>query len=63
MLSIFRGICEAVQCMHSTKPQPLAHRDIKTANVLLKEDLTPLLMDLGMCNVLNNLQCFTFIIN
>ncbi|XP_066943249.1 serine/threonine-protein kinase 16 [Macrobrachium rosenbergii] len=47
VLSIFRGICEAVQCMHSAKPHPLAHRDIKTSNVLLKEDLTPLLMDLG----------------
>ncbi|XP_071519237.1 serine/threonine-protein kinase 16 isoform X2 [Panulirus ornatus] len=46
-LSMFRGICEAVQCMHSAKPHPLAHRDIKTTNVLLKDDLTPLLMDLG----------------
>ncbi|XP_063608576.1 serine/threonine-protein kinase 16-like [Penaeus indicus] len=47
VLTLFRGICEAVQCMHSAKPHPLAHRDIKTANVLIKDDLTPLLMDLG----------------
>ncbi|KAK7071980.1 Serine/threonine-protein kinase 16 [Halocaridina rubra] len=47
VLSIFRGVCEAVQCMHSAKPHPLAHRDIKTTNVLLKEDLSPLLMDFG----------------
>ncbi|KAG7164123.1 serine/threonine-protein kinase 16-like [Homarus americanus] len=47
VLSMFRRICEAVQCMHSAKPHPLAHRDIKTSNILLKDDLTPLLMDLG----------------
>lgn len=46
-LSMFRGICEAVYCMHSAKPHPLAHRDIKTTNVLLMDDLRPLLMDLG----------------
>ncbi|XP_069165691.1 serine/threonine-protein kinase 16 isoform X2 [Procambarus clarkii] len=47
ILSMFRQICEAAQCMHSATPHPLAHRDIKTANILLKDDLTPLLMDLG----------------
>lgn len=47
VLTTFRGICEATLCMHSAKPHPLAHRDIKTANVLLKEDFTPVLMDLG----------------
>nr|XP_053645834.1 serine/threonine-protein kinase 16-like isoform X3 [Cherax quadricarinatus] len=47
VLSMFRQICEAVLCMHSAKPHPLAHRDIKTSNILLKDDLTPLLMDLG----------------
>ncbi|XP_050711137.1 serine/threonine-protein kinase 16-like [Eriocheir sinensis] len=47
VLTTFRGICEATLCMHSAKPHPLAHRDIKTANVLLKEDFTPIVMDLG----------------
>ncbi|KAG0722605.1 Serine/threonine-protein kinase 16 [Chionoecetes opilio] len=47
VLTTFRGICEATLCMHSAKPHPLAHRDIKTANVLLKDDFTPVLMDLG----------------
>lgn len=47
VLTTFRGICEATLCMHSAKPHPLAHRDIKTANVLLKDDFTPILMDLG----------------
>lgn len=49
VLTTFRGICEATLCIHSAKPHPLAHRDIKTANVLLKEDFTPVLMDLGQC--------------
>ncbi|XP_076069564.1 serine/threonine-protein kinase 16 [Oratosquilla oratoria] len=47
VLSIFRGVCEGVRHMHNHKPQALAHRDIKTANILLKNDFSPLLMDLG----------------
>ncbi|CAL4102688.1 unnamed protein product [Meganyctiphanes norvegica] len=47
ILTMFRSICEAIQTMHSAKPHPLAHRDIKTANVLLKDDFTPVVMDLG----------------
>ena len=33
--------------MHSANPYALAHRDIKTANILLTEDLTPVIIDLG----------------
>ena len=47
ILTLFRSICEAAQYMHTMKPHPLAHRDIKTSNVLLKDDFTPLLMDFG----------------
>ncbi|KAA0190147.1 hypothetical protein HAZT_HAZT008793 [Hyalella azteca] len=46
VLRMFHFICLAVQHMHNNKP-PLAHRDLKTQNILLKEDLTPVLMDLG----------------
>ncbi len=49
VLRIFRGICEAVEAFHSIKPEPLAHRDLKTANILLDENWNPVLMDLGRC--------------
>lgn len=33
--------------MHSAKPNPLAHRDIKPHNILLTKDIRPVIMDLG----------------
>lgn len=50
MLRIFRCICEAVEAFHTAEPEPLAHRDLKTANILLDENFNPVLMDLGWQN-------------
>jgi len=36
-----------VKAFHETKPEPLAHRDLKTANIVLSDDRTPIIMDLG----------------
>ena len=47
VLSLAQGICSGVQALHSAQPLPLAHWDIKTANVLLATDWTPCLMDFG----------------
>jgi len=47
LLKIFLGICNALKAMHELNPTPMAHRDLKTANVLLTVDYTPVLMDLG----------------
>lgn len=30
VLQIFVGICEGVKALHEAKPEPLAHRDLKT---------------------------------
>jgi len=46
LLRIFRGICEGIRHLHHQEP-PLAHRDLKPQNVLIAEDLTPVLIDLG----------------
>jgi len=46
VLRLFQQICEGVQYMHSMKP-PLAHRDLKTANILLNDHMKPIIMDLG----------------
>ncbi|XP_029670848.1 serine/threonine-protein kinase 16 isoform X1 [Formica exsecta] len=47
ILSIFLQICEGVKALHEAKPEPLAHRDLKTANIVLSDDRTPVIMDLG----------------
>lgn len=47
VLRIFGQICEGVRAFHEAKPVPLAHRDLKTANILLDVDNSPVIMDLG----------------
>ena len=47
-LFIFLQICEGVQHMHQDERiGPFAHRDLKPQNILLREDFTPVIMDLG----------------
>ncbi|XP_022908829.1 serine/threonine-protein kinase 16 [Onthophagus taurus] len=47
VLRIFNQICEGVKFIHEAKPEPLAHRDIKTANICFTESFSPVLMDFG----------------
>ncbi|XP_032672112.1 serine/threonine-protein kinase 16 isoform X2 [Odontomachus brunneus] len=47
ILNIFLQICEGVKAFHEAKPEPLAHRDLKTANIVLSDDGAPVIMDLG----------------
>lgn len=47
VLRIFSEICNAIEYLHNFKPEPIAHRDLKTSNVCLTDDLSPVLMDLG----------------
>ncbi|GJW72734.1 protein STRUBBELIG-receptor family 2, partial [Tanacetum coccineum] len=44
-LRIAIGIARALNYLHSTCVPPLAHRNLKAANVLLDEDLTPRICD------------------
>lgn len=46
VLELFLKICSGVQAFHECDP-PLAHRDLKTANILLEVDNSPVIMDLG----------------
>lgn len=50
ILRIFIDILRAVKYMHDMKPEPLAHRDLKTSNVCLTDGLSPVVMDLGTYN-------------
>ncbi|KRY40900.1 Serine/threonine-protein kinase 16 [Trichinella spiralis] len=47
LLSLFNDICNGLNALHSLKPQPYAHRDLRPANVLLNDDDSAVLMDLG----------------
>ena len=47
VLRIFLEICDAVKYLHNCKPEPLVHRDLKTANVCLTDNLAPVIMDFG----------------
>ncbi|XP_067615280.1 serine/threonine-protein kinase 16 [Eurosta solidaginis] len=47
ILQVFIGICNGLQAIHETKPVPLAHRDLKTANICLSDTFEPIIVDLG----------------
>lgn len=47
ILRIFLEICEAIKFLHDYTLDPIAHRDVKTANTCLTEQSDPVLMDLG----------------
>lgn len=47
MLQIFVGICEGLRAFHEVKPEPLAHRDLKTANICMSDAMEPIIVDLG----------------
>ena len=45
VLGVFLGLCHALTAMHR---RGLVHRDLKPENVFLRDDGTPVLMDLGL---------------
>lgn len=47
ILQLFLGICEGIKAFHDSKPEPLAHRDLKTANICLSDSMEPIIVDLG----------------
>src|SRR6266850_1439147 len=49
-LNIFVKICEAVEYLHSNR---IVHGDIKPANVMVKQDATPKLLDFGTARLID----------
>ncbi|XP_022146131.1 pto-interacting protein 1-like isoform X2 [Momordica charantia] len=42
------GIAEALNYLHEESPRPVVHRDVKTSNILLTDELEPQLSDFGL---------------
>lgn len=57
ILSMFLEICEGIKVFHEAKPEPLAHRDLKTANILLDNSNSPIIMDLGKLTIICYQNC------
>ena len=53
-IKIFEGCAFALSYLHAMDPAPILHRDIKSDNILLEKDFTPILADLGEARVKNN---------
>lgn len=47
-IKIAKGVAEGLNYLHSKKPKALIHRDIKSSNILLDEDLLPKIADFGL---------------
>jgi serine/threonine protein kinase len=51
-----QGVCSGVACMHRLNT-PLAHRDIKAANVMLAPNDVPVIIDLGSATPVRDHGC------
>lgn len=49
VLRLFDDICQAIKYLHDFTPDAIAHRDLKTSNICLTENMNPVLMDMGSC--------------
>ena len=47
MIKILAGTCNGLAYLHAWEPMPILHRDIKSENILLTEDMDPRIADFG----------------
>jgi serine/threonine protein kinase len=53
-ISICIGTAKGMAYLHGRQPQPVIHRDLKSANVLLTQDWTPKVADFGLSKVMTD---------
>lgn len=47
-ISVLVGICDGMLHLHSQRPTSIIHGDLKAANVLIQNDMTPCVSDFGL---------------
>ena len=58
-MKILEGCACALEYLHMMSPAPILHRDIKSENILLTNDLEPRLADLGEARTMAQNQTMT----
>lgn len=56
---MLRILAEVAEGLHAAHAQGVVHRDVKPANILVRDDLTPVLIDFGLARDLRNKASFT----
>ena len=60
-LKILIGSAKGFQYLHAMEPMPILHRDIKSDNILLTNDLEPRIADLGEARTMARDQAMTIV--
>ena len=56
---MLRMLAEIAEGLHAAHQQGVVHRDVKPANILVRDDLSPVLIDFGLARDLRNKASFT----
>ena len=56
---MMRLLAEVADGLHAAHEEGVIHRDVKPANILVRDDLTPVLIDFGLARDLRNKVSFT----
>ncbi len=56
---MLRMLAEVAEGLHAAHEQGVVHRDVKPANILVRDDLSPVLIDFGLARDLRNKASFT----
>ncbi|KAF8592368.1 kinase-like protein [Ramaria rubella] len=57
---IIKGIAKGLSVLHNLKPKPIAHGDVKGANVLIDDSGQPVLADFGLSKILEDITGVPF---
>ncbi|KAF5790038.1 putative protein kinase RLK-Pelle-RLCK-VI family [Helianthus annuus] len=50
------GATRGLEYLHHACERPVIHRDVKSSNILLEEDMKPKIVDFGLAKIVPNLK-------